>query len=143
MALTALLPRVVYGPGPTTFNFTLPMKPWDLKNKTFGGYGKSSTGVPESLLIRRERWLTTTLRFYESQLGNVQDWLEYVIDNAASFTFRLNQADAATDYVVYLEKPHMKDDDVDLKRSGDYLGAYELDVTITTIAGARFTTAML
>lgn len=142
MAVTALMPRVVYGTGPTTFDFTLPMKTWDLRNKTFGGYGKASTGVPESLLIRRERHLMTTLRFYEAQLANVQDWLEYVIDNAASFTFRLNKTDAATDYVVYLEKPHMTDD-VDIKRNTDYLGAYETEITITTIAGARFTTSIL
>lgn len=142
MAVTALLPRVVYGPGPTTFNFTLPMKPWDLKTPTIGGYGRSSTGVPEAYLIRRDQQLTTTLRFYEAQLTNVMTWLEYVIDNAASFTFRLNQTDAATDYVVYVEKPHMTDD-VDYKRNTDYVGAYETDVTIRTIAGAKFTTAIL
>jgi len=142
MALTALVPRVVYGPGPTTFNFTLPMKPGVLKQVTVGGYGKASTGVPESLLIRREQQLATTIRVYEAQLAAVQDWLEYVIDNAASFTFRLNQTDAATDYVVYLEKPHLTDD-VDWQRDTNYVGVWTLDIVIRTIAGARFTTTIL
>lgn len=141
MPITGLTPRVVYGTGPTTFDFTLPMKIWNLKNVTVGGFGKASTGVPEAVLIRRERLLTTTIRFYEAQLGNVQDWLEYVIDNAASFTFRLNKTDAATDYVCYLEKPHMTDD-VDIQRDQSYLGVYLLDITIRTIAGARFTTTI-
>lgn len=142
MAVTALMPRIVYGTGPTTFDFTLPMKPWDIKAPTIGGFGKSSTGVPESLLIRREQLLMTTLRFYEAQLPNVQTWVEYVQDNAASFTFRLNKTDALTDYVVYLEKPHMTED-VDYKRSNEYLGAWELEITIRTIAGAKFTTTIL
>lgn len=142
MAVTALMPRVVYGTGPTTFDFTLPMKPWDLKTPTVGGFGKSSTGVPEAYLIRREQLLSTTLRFYEAQLGNVQTWLEYVIDNAASFTFRLNKTDALTDYVVYLEKPHMTED-IDYKRSTDYIGAWETDITVRTVAGAKFTTTII
>lgn len=142
MSVTGLTPRVVYGTGPTTFDFTLPMKPWNLKEPTIGGFGKSSTGVPEALLIRRERQLTTTIRFYEAQLTNVQDWLEYVNDNAASFTFRLNKTDAATDYVVYLEKPHLTED-VDYQRDTTYIGAWTLDIVIRTIAGARFTTTIL
>lgn len=142
MAVTGLTPRIVWGVGPTTFDFTLPMKMWNPKDVTIGGFGKASTGVPEAILIRREHLLMTTLRFYEAQLTNVQDWVEYVTDNAASFTFRLNKTDAATDYVVYLEKPHLTED-VDIQRDQTYLGAYTLDVTIRTIAGARFTTTIL
>ena len=142
MPLPNLIPRVVYGPGLTTFDFTLPMRPWDLAHQTIGGYGKSSTGVPEALLIRRERHLSTTLRFYESELTGVLDWLEYVMDNAASFTFRLNKVTAATDYVVYLEKPHMTEK-VEIRRNTEYIGAFETDIVITTVAGARFTTAIL
>lgn len=142
MPLLNLRPRVVYGPGPTTFNFTLPLTPWTLKQVTKGGYGKSSTGVPESLLIRRERHLTTTLRFYDSEKGNVLDWMEYVIDNAASFTFWLDQNDATTSYLVYLEKPHMTDD-MEFPRDENYLGAFKAEITITTVAGARFTTTII
>lgn len=142
MALVNLRPKVSYGSGPTVFNFTLPLMPWELKQVTKGGYGKSSTGVPESLIIRRERWLTTTLRFYDSEKSNVLDWMEYVIDNAASFNFWLDQNDATTNYLVYLEKPHMTDD-VEFKRDENYLGAWKTEITVTTVAGARFTTSII
>lgn len=140
-AQTGLTPKVSYGAGPTVLIWTFPMKIWNLREKTFGGFGKASTGIPEAILIRRERHLLTTLTVYESELQATKDWLEYVIDNAAAFDFWLNKNDNATQYNVYLEKPHMTDD-VDFVRRDGYPGAWQLEIDITTTNNTRFATTI-
>lgn len=121
--------------------WTFPMKIWNLREKTFGGYGKASTGIPESMLIRRERHLLTSLTVFETELQATKDWLEFVTDNAAAFDFWLNKLDDNTRYTVYLDKPHMTDD-VDFVRHDSYPAAWSIDIDITTVNNNRFTTTI-
>lgn len=136
------IPKVSYGSGPTVLTFSFPLKPWGYGHKTVGGYGKSAAGVPEALLIRRERHLKTTLTFFEPEKTAVETWLEYVIDNAASFDFWLDKGDDTTKYTVYLESPHMTED-IDIPRHPNYIGAFTIDIMIRTVNNSRFTTNIL
>ncbi len=140
--MPTFIPQVSYGPGPTILTFTHPLTPWGYIHKTVGGFGKSAAGVPEALLIRRERRLATTLTFYESQKTAVETWLEYIIDNAASFIFWLDKDNNATQYTVYLETPHMTED-VTITRHPDYIGAFTVEIVIRTVNNSRFTTNIL
>lgn len=135
--MPTFIPKVSYGTGPTVFTFTFPLSPWNFTHRTIGGFGKSAAGVPEALLIRRERHLTTTLTFFESQKTAVETWLETVIDSAAAFDFWLDKDDATSMYNVYLESPHMTDD-IPLSR-GEYLGVYTVEIVLRTVNNARFT----
>ena len=94
--MPTFIPKISYGPGPTVLTFSFPLSPWNHQQRTIGGYGKSAAGVPEALLIRRERQLLTTLVFFEAEKTNVETWLEYTVDNAASFDFWLDKDDNAT-----------------------------------------------
>lgn len=134
-------PKVVYNAG-VTFSFTISQKPWIPKSRTVGGYGLSGAGVPESYRIRRDNRLTLTLRFYEAELANVMNWIEWCQDNAGTpFSLYLESTDV-TPISCYLDEPKIGDEIVPV-RNPQFLKQYEVTVTVRSVDGSRFTRAYL
>lgn len=141
MPATAFSPRIVYNA--ITLNLSLPLVPWGLTKRDHGGFGEAGSGVTASYLQRRDHLLTTTIRFTEDEYEAVLNWLDWAMENAGtSFVFRLNQLDAATEYDVFLVNPHIGED-VKPVRTPNYIGAWQLEITLRTSAGGRFITKII
>jgi hypothetical protein len=90
MALS-FIPKVIYGAGPTTYNFLYPQKLWVPSAKVVGGSNVSEAGVPETFIIRRDQFIKTTIRFSEAEWADVDAWLAYAqAGNAFDFYFDQN-----------------------------------------------------
>lgn len=119
-------PRIVYGA--TTLDLSLPCMPWEPEDRPIGGMDRTASGVPVGYVQRVEPLLHTTLRFTESEWPDVSAWLRYAM-SGQSFTFRLDQADAATAGTYYLESPSIESGSVRPTRD-QYPGVFQLAVTL-------------
>lgn len=136
-------PKVTYGAAVNVL-FTISQRPWSHKSKGVGGYDESAAGVPESYTQRRDEDLELILRFFESQMNEVLDWLAWAQDNAGTtFKFYLDKADLiGAAYDVYLVDP-VVGDEIAPVRSAQYPETFEITVRIRPANGVRITRAYL
>src|SRR5690606_29003619 len=59
------------------FRLSLPCRPWVPISRGVGGSERSAAGVPAAYEIRRDRILRVTLRVYEDEWEQVEQWLEW------------------------------------------------------------------
>lgn len=131
------IPRVVYGTGPTTFDFTLPQKLWTPWSRAKGGSNVSDSGIPEAFIVRRDQLVDLELRFYESEWGNVLAFLSDV-QNGNQFNFYFDKTNlAGTLYVVYLESPELGKGEIKPTREG-FPRVFNIPVTLRSINGTPF-----
>lgn len=114
--------------GATTLALCLPQRWWEYETTPIGGSRVFASGVPESFIIRTDYKMAATLRFYERELLQVQDWIMYAIAGG-SFGFQFDSADISTTFTCYLDAPKF-DDGFKPRRSRDYPNVFELEVTL-------------
>lgn len=120
-------PRIVYGV--TTLDLSVPCEPWEPEDEFIGGMDKTASGVPVGYIQNTEAKLNVTLRFLESEWPSISAWIRAVI-TGTSFTFRIDQDDAATAGTYYLEEPSLENGKVRPTRDPQYLGVFRLAVVL-------------
>lgn len=133
----AFIPRVTYGAGPTVLDFTYPMRAWLPGRRDIGATARFPGGQRSAYKRSRFPLLGLTIEISERELQSVYNFIEYVIDNAAQFTFYPDKSDLATSYAAYLNEPGFGDRQW-FPRQGQQLGLYEIDLVLESAAGARF-----
>jgi hypothetical protein len=138
------IPRVQYdaGAGTVTIDFTHPSRPYTYESKGIGGSDVSASGIPESFQIRRDQLLHWVLIFLEAEWAAVETWLAWAQSSGGSFTFFPDKDQLGSSYVVYLHAPEMGDG-IAPRRSVDYLGAFELELSFRRTTSVRFDSPIL
>lgn len=140
-AITALCPRVDYPGGVAGANITIlfgfPMRPWEPESLGAGGFRVSSALVPESYRVNRMRPNHYTIRHFETEWPSVEAWLSWAQDNMGTpFAFWLDQDKPTTNYSCYLVEPALGQPIRPRRGVGQYLGAFETEVSVRSVTGA-------
>ncbi len=99
-------PRVVYGSGPTTFNFSLPSTFWTPVPEPVGKARRATSGATETFLRSHFHLVEVTIRFTEAELSDVYAFIRWCHENGmGTFTWRFDQNDAGSAHTMYLEEP--------------------------------------
>lgn len=138
-------PRIAYNYGAAvTINLTLSSSLYEPEEGAEGELADEDTsaaGIPESYVVRWDQCANVTLRFTDAEAVSVRTFLELAVKNkGTSFTFRLDQNDAATSYTCYLERPRAGER-IKFRRVDD--GPWwEVDITIRSTNGTRIHNAL-
>jgi len=108
---------------------SLPCRPWVPISRGVGGSEVSAAGVPAAYEIRRDRIQRITLRVYEDEWEQVEQWLEWAQRTALPFRWRFDQDDPSTAVTCYLEAPAMGDP-IEPQRSADFGSVLEITIDL-------------
>lgn len=102
-------PKVSYGTGPTVFTFSQPITAPSWPSVGIGGADETASGLGFALELRRDYLAKATLRFFESELADVEAWIHWAQRNRhLTFEFWFDKDDAATQRSVYLKEPDLE-----------------------------------
>ena len=131
-------PRWVYNDGSAVdYTMSLPQRSWDFGKRQFGGSDISGAGVPAAFVIRQDNLLYITLRFPVGEWDDVERLVRHG-QTGATLNFRPDQADAATQHIVYIDEPAMGDV-IRPRRDPRDQRTFELDLTLRRTTDVLFT----
>lgn len=124
--------RFVYGVGDglTTWDLTLPIRPWRRTTATIGGSRTAAGGVPASHVVRRDYLLWLTLRLYETERTSLDALIEWG-QSSESLLWYPDQEEA-TVYEVYLEHP-VAGEDLEEERSDEFPRVIEATICLRRV----------
>lgn len=105
MTVLAWRPVFIYGDGGdlTTFECSLPARPWSRSTPTVGGSRTASSGIPASYVVRRDYVLGLELRLLESEWAAFEEFIAWA-QGAETFTYYPDALELDS-YSVWLEAP--------------------------------------
>jgi hypothetical protein len=124
--------RFVYGVGDglTTWDLTLPIRPWRRVTATIGGSRTAAGGVPASHIVRRDYLLWLTLRVYETERPDLDALIEWG-QSSESLLWYPDQEET-TVYEVYLEHP-VAGEDLEDQRSDEFPSVIEATICLRRV----------
>ena len=136
-------PRFTYGFAGdlTTVNLRWPMLPWTPADGGVGGSATAASGIPESYRIRVDRIIRMELRIEEDELADFRGFLNWARRHGSTFTVRIDQADAATEFEAYLQSPRWEDQqEVQYSRDPEYPRVFRVELAVRRASGAVIAT---
>lgn len=96
-------PLFRYGENVSVF-LDLPITPWTRSTAAVGGDIEADSGARAAFIVRRDEFLTFSLRFFEDEWPYVQFLIDYA-QTGQSIVWYPDQEDLGTSFACYLESP--------------------------------------
>ena len=125
----------------STLALEWPMRPWTPADGGVGGSATAASGIPESYRIRVDRIVRMELRIMEEELPFFRAFLNWARRHGSTFTVRLDQDDATTEFTAYLQSPRWEDQqEVEYTRDAEYPWLFIVPLAVRRSSGATINT---
>lgn len=132
------VPRFQYPVAGTTLTLTQPMRHWERRQNTVGGWRQAASGVIAARTIRRDYLLDLILRVDESELASVETMIAWMQDNpSTAFTFWPDTDVGGTSFSSLLISP-LPGEELRAPRASEFASTLEVALTIRRSTGATW-----
>jgi hypothetical protein len=130
-------PRFSYGPIPTVWTATIPMRIWRRRYATTGGADRAATWLGASYKISDAYLLVIRIRYLESEENALFAAIDYLRAWPNTGTFWPNVKTLGTSFEVDVQEP-MMGVDMEGREDDEFPEAREIEVVIRNVAGTAW-----